>query len=109
MKVLPLLPLLLALLLFGCPKAAPATVAGSDDDLLDTYSSRLEELKARVGASDLSCDDRCKVALEGCELARQICDISARNPDRADVQRRCAGAQEDCSHFNDGCARCKNP
>jgi hypothetical protein len=102
-----LLPLLLAAPLLGCPRAVPPTVAGSDDDLLDGYSARLEELRSRVEASELPCEDRCKVALDGCALARQTCDIASRTNDRPDVQRRCAGAQEACSHFNDGCARCK--
>ena len=107
MKVFALLALLMAVPLFGCPRNVPETVAGSDDDMLDHYGAKHEELRARSRAPELDCEDRCKIALEGCELGRRICEVASRNENRVDMQRRCTEAQEECSSFNDGCARCR--
>ena len=103
-RLLPVL-LLLALPLLGCPKRAPDPERG-DDILMDQYAARLEEVESRARLAQ-GCPRICHVARDGCELTRNICDVSARHVDRADMQRRCSGAQERCAHFNDTCAGCQ--
>jgi len=93
------------LVLLGCPKHAPNPAQG-DEELLARYAARLEEVDSRFRMAT-GCPDRCQAAQEGCELARNICDVSARLPERADVQKRCAGAQEACARYNEGCSACQ--
>lgn len=95
---------LVAFALSACPKRADTTVAGSDEEQLDQYSSRLEELRTRAQAENPSCSDTCKMAREVCDIAQKVCDIATRLPDRG--QERCVSANEDCAQFNDRCAAC---
>ncbi len=96
-----------ALLLAGCSKNVPAQDTGSDDERLDRYSAKLEELRARVQAHPPKCDEWCSLAREVCDLSRNTCDIAKRKLDRGDVQERCVASQEDCANFNDRCASCR--
>jgi hypothetical protein len=96
---------LLALLFLGCPKNVPTPTEG-DDALVDRYTAQLEEVKGRAQLAQ-GCPDRCGAARDGCELARQLCDLSARDTTRTDLSRRCTGAQETCARLNDGCAGCQ--
>ncbi len=95
------------LLCAGCPKRADTSVAGSDDDTLDGYSAKLDELKSRAQDQMPACPEPCSLARQACELSRQICEVSSRHADRPDMQQRCTGSQEDCARFNDACARCE--
>lgn len=106
MKTLIPFALVALVALVGCPKRADTTVSGTDEERLDQYASRLEELRTRVQAENPSCDELCSMATEACEIATNVCDIATRIPERA--QDRCVAAQEDCARFNDACSSCKN-
>ena len=97
--------LLLALSLTACPKRQD-TIAGTDEDQLEAYSARLEEMRTRAQSEQLSCGDTCKMAKDVCEIAQKVCTIAERNPDRG--AQRCVSANEDCARFNDNCATCKS-
>ena len=105
MKKLIPLSLMLAAALLGCPKKADTTVAGTEEEQLDRYSARLEELRARAAAETLPCKETCNMAREACDLSQRICDIATRKPDTA--QERCVSSQEDCARFNDSCSSCR--
>lgn len=94
----------LVVLLAGCPKSVPATtVAGGDDEQMDQYSSRLEELRTKTG---LKCDDYCIWKTKACSLSVNMCAVAQKANDRADFQQKCVSAQEECARFNEGCASC---
>ncbi len=105
MKKLIPLTLIVAAALLGCPKKADTTVAGTEEEQLDRYTARLEELRTRAAAEALSCNDLCNSAREACDLSGRICDIATRKPDTA--QQRCVASQEDCARFNDSCSSCR--
>ena len=90
--------------LVGCPKRTATTVSGTDEEMLDRYASRLEELRVSVQAESPSCDDVCSMRSEVCDIAQKVCEIAQRNPDRG--TERCVAANEDCARFNDSCASC---
>ena len=96
--------LVLAFALTACPKAVPVTIAGSDDELVDGYSARLEEWKTKTTER---CGDWCDWKKSVCDLSKAICDTSAKKPDRADFQSRCVVGQEECAKFTDNCAGCR--
>jgi hypothetical protein len=98
---------LLTLALVGCPKQVDTRVAGSDDDQLTTYEARLEELRARGSAGELSCADQCTLSTQTCDVAEGLCAVVARHPARADLPQRCARARESCAEKTDGCTRCR--
>jgi hypothetical protein len=98
---------LLTLILMGCPKQVDGRVAGSDDDQLTTYEARLEELRSRGSAGDLSCWDQCTLSTQTCGVAEDLCGVVERHPDRTDLPRRCARARESCAETTDGCTRCR--
>lgn len=101
-KLLPLL--LLGAFLAGCPKqTTDTTVAGTDEQQLDQYSARLEELRTRLAAEPPPCEETCKLAKEVCTISQRVCDIATRRPD---AQDRCVAANEDCARFNDTCGTC---
>lgn len=102
-KLLPVIALV-SLTLLGCPKAADTAPTGTDEERLEVYASRLEEMRVRAQARDLSCGDTCKLSRDVCDMAKQVCDIAARNPDRG--QDLCVVASEDCARANDSCASC---
>jgi hypothetical protein len=104
------LALLIALASFtlGCPKRTPSTVSGSDDEQLDQYAAKVDELKSRTQEAEPSCPDWCSMAKTVCDLSRRTCDIATRHSDRQDMQKRCIGSQEDCATFNDRCASCSH-
>ncbi|MBX5481830.1 MAG: hypothetical protein IRZ16_08325 [Myxococcaceae bacterium] len=103
MKKLMWLTLAVAVLA-ACPRRAETSVAGTDEEQLDQYTARLEELRTRAQAETLSCDQNCSFATEACDLAKKICDIAAR---QSTAQDRCVNANEDCARFNDACASCR--
>jgi hypothetical protein len=92
-----------ALTALACPKAAPANVAGTDDEQMDVFASQLEELRTR---QDLKCDEWCSLKDKACGLSKSSCDIAGRHSDREDFQKRCVASQEDCAKFIEGCASC---
>jgi hypothetical protein len=99
------LVLLSSLALFACVRRGETHVAGSDEELLDRYATRLEELGVRLQAGSPPCAEICSINQEGCDLARKICDIAERQPDR--LGGRCASAQEECARFGDACISCR--
>lgn len=103
--LLPAFALAAGFLLAGCPKNPDTTVSGTDEEKLDQYAARLEELRIRMQAEAPPCDEVCSMAREVCEIAGQVCDIATRL-ERA--QQRCVTANEDCARFNDSCASCSN-
>ena len=103
-KALPLAALT-ALVLVSCGKRASTNVAGSDEEMLDGYSARLEELRVKLRAENPSCDQKCSMTREVCDVATKICEIAAHEPERRQV--RCASAQEQCASFGDACASCR--
>lgn len=98
---------LLTLALVGCPKQMDTRVAGSDDDQLTTYEARLEELRTRGAAGNLSCSDECTLSTQTCDVAEALCGVVERHPDRTDLPPRCARARESCAEKTDGCTRCR--
>jgi hypothetical protein len=105
MKTLLLLGLLSSPSLFGCVRRAETNVAGSDEEMIDRYTTRLEELVVRLQAEHPECAEVCSMNQEGCDLARKICEIAARQPDR--LEGRCAFAQEECAKLGDACISCR--
>jgi hypothetical protein len=105
MKKLIPLSLFVAAVLLGCPKNMDTNVAGTDEEQLDRYSARLEELRTRSLQENVPCDESCNMAREVCELSRRVCDIAKRKPEVA--QDRCVSSQEDCARFNDSCSSCQ--
>lgn len=97
---------LLACALLACAHSSAPAGGGTDDEVLDRYTARFEELRSRAALAK-SCPDTCQIAREGCEAARSVCEVTARHPDRKDLPPRCTVAQESCAHFNDGCAGCQ--
>lgn len=97
------------LFLLGCPKRQETfTVTGTDDQQIDLYFAKLEELRSSMQAANDGCpDNACSVASEGCTISARVCDIAQKNPDRTDFQDRCGRAQEDCAQFNRTCTRCQ--
>jgi hypothetical protein len=89
--------------LLACPKAAPTTVAGTDDEIVDQLSAQLEELRTKT---DATCADFCSLKNKACGLSQQTCDIAAKAPDRADFQKKCVTSQEECAKFGESCAGC---
>jgi hypothetical protein len=98
---------LLTVVLVGCPKQVDTRVAGSNDDQLATYEARLEELRSRGTAGDLSCSDRCSLATQTCEVSRNLCAVVEHHPDRRDLPQRCTRAQESCAEGTESCTRCR--
>ena len=94
----------LALASLACPKSAPSTVAGTDDEQMDGFTSQLEELRSRT---DLKCDNWCSLKDKACGLSKSSCDLAGRHADREDFQKRCIASQEDCAKFVEGCASCR--
>lgn len=94
-----------ALALTACPKRVETTVAGTDEEQLDHYAARLEELRTRAQAENLACDETCGIREETCGIAQKVCDIATRLPDRG--QERCVAANEDCARFSDNCTSCR--
>ncbi len=98
--------LALSVLCLACPKRVDTNVAGSDDASLDQLTAQLEELRARVQAQEPQCKDWCSMKGEVTDLAKRLCDLSARNPDRTDMQQKCVSGQEEQARATDGCAPC---
>ncbi len=94
----------LVVTLLGCPKNTPSsTVAGTDEEKMDMLSAQLEELHTRA---DVKCPDWCTLKPRACDLSKQTCDIAGRLPDRAEFQKKCVAANEECARWSDGCASC---
>lgn len=106
MNRLPLLFCLVAALtaLSGCPKATTTTVAGTDDEMMDQLSAQLEELRTRTSTE---CSETCSLKVKVCNLSETACEIAGRSADRAEYQKRCVTAQEECAKFNEACSACK--
>ncbi len=102
----PFLLAALAALSMGCPKAAPKTVTGSDDEQADQLTANLEELRTRPQASEPKCDEWCSLSKKVADLSSSLCAIAGRNKERAELQQKCVTSQEDVAHFNDKCSSC---
>jgi hypothetical protein len=97
--------LTLSLTLFACPKANPGpALGGSDDEKMDSLAAQLEELNTRT-ATD--CSDTCSLKTKVCNLSETACEIAGKHADRAEYQKRCVTAQEECAKFNEACSTCK--
>jgi hypothetical protein len=103
-KVVPL-ALLSSFTLFTCAKRAPPSVAGSDEEMLDRYAARLEELRVKLQAENPGCAEKCSMTREVCDLSMKICEIAERQPER--LQARCVSAREECASFGDACTSCR--
>lgn len=102
----PILPTVLACVaLLACTRRAPTNVAGSDEEMLDRHTARLEELRVRLQAENPGCPEKCAMTQEVCTLATKSCEIAEREPER--LQARCVSAQEECAKFGDACASCR--
>lgn len=99
----PLLPLLVAACLLGCPRRAPTAVAGSADAQMDSWSAELEELRSRAAEGAAPCP----LAERACGVAPQVCGLASQQAEREDFQRRCGTAQEDCAQLRDACSRAR--
>ena len=95
--------LLACLALTACPKNVTTTVAGSDDEQMDQYSSILEEYRTKT---DLSCPDTCAAKKKVCGISGSTCEMSSKATDRTDFQQKCVSSQEECAKFNEACASC---
>lgn len=99
------LVLSLSLTLFACPKATTGPVlGGSDDEKMDSLAAQLEELRTRTNTE---CSETCSLKVKVCNLSETACEIAGRNADRAEYQKRCVTAQEECAKFNEACSACK--
>lgn len=95
----------LSVALFACPKAATGPVlGGSDDEKMDSLAAQLEELRTRTNTE---CSETCSLKVKVCNLSETACEIAGRNADRAEYQKRCVTAQEECAKFNETCSTCK--
>jgi hypothetical protein len=95
----------LCLALFACPKSTGgSTLGGSDDEKMDSLAAQLEELRTRTNTE---CSETCSLKVKVCNLSETACEIAGRNADRAEYQKRCVAAQEDCAKFNEACSSCK--
>lgn len=103
MKRLSWLTLCLLFALSACPKEVPTNVAGTDDEQMDRLSAQLEELRTR----EVTCPTWCDLKGKVCGLSQSVCEVSARQSERQDFQRKCITGQEDCARFNDGCSTCR--
>lgn len=93
-------------LVWACHHHPPTSIAAADSDRIAQDAARLAELRKKLDAGNLSCDDTCKLATEGCEITRSTCALAERNRDQEDFQQRCASANDDCASFNSACAHC---
>ena len=98
---------LLTLALMGCPKQVDTRVAGSDDDQIAAHEARLEELRSRGSARDMSCTDRCTLSRQTCEAAEALCGVVASQTGRMDLPPRCTRAREACAESTENCTRCQ--
>ena len=93
---------LLGLGLCACPKRIPELGPGREDEEVLECGARLEELTAFEPWS-IDVLGACALSGEGCDLSRRICAIAARKPERDDLRRRCAAAQDDCAQLQRAC------
>lgn len=93
------------LLALACAGGPPKDTRTSTDDEKEIHElgARVEELTALAEARELYLMTPCAATMEGCELARRLCEIAARHPGRADMQDHCAIAQADCTRMDDLC------
>lgn len=92
-----------SVLLLACPRQAPLTVAGSDDQSMDEYSAQLEEIRAR---GDIGCDDAQSIRKKACGIAQSVCRLASKSPERKEFETQCVTAQETCAGLNEMHARC---
>src|SRR5690349_20134374 len=93
---------LLGLGLCACPKRIPELGPGREDEEVLECGAPLEGLAAfRRWSIDVL--GACAISSEGCDLSRRICAIAARKPERDDLRRRCAAAQDDCAQLQRAC------
>lgn len=95
--------LLLALACAGVPPKEVARTSTDDEKEIHELGARVEELTALAEARELYLMPPCAATWEGCELARRLCEIAARHPERADMQNHCAIARDDCTRMDDLC------
>jgi len=105
MKRLVLATLAASMLMLACPKSTGGpNLGGSDDEKMDQLTSQLEEYGTR---SNSDCNETCDLKLKICKISEIACEIAGRNADRAEYQKRCVTAQEECARFNESCSTCK--
>jgi hypothetical protein len=105
MNRLVLASLAASLLLLACPKTTGGpNLGGSDDEKMDSISAQLEEYRTK---SNTECGETCDLKTKVCKLSDSACEIAGRNADRAEYQKRCVTAQEECARFNESCSTCK--
>jgi hypothetical protein len=93
----------LALLVSIIGACAPLPAPMTEDQTMDAYASRIEELQASTG---LSCTQRCALRPGACRLSSAACELAGRAPARGDFARTCTRALEQCARFGDSCERC---
>ena len=94
-----------ALFLLACPKSTGGpNLGGSDEEKMDGLAAQLEEYGTKTNTE---CGQTCDLKTRVCRLSETACEIAGRNADRADYQKRCVTAQEECARFNEACSTCK--
>ena len=94
-----------ALVLLACPKSTGGpNLGGSDEEQMDSLAAQLEEYGTKTNSE---CGETCTLKSKVCKLSETACEIAGRNADRADYQKRCVTAQEECARFNEACSTCK--
>jgi len=94
-----------SLCLLACPKANTGpNLGGSDDEKMDSIASKLEEYRTAINND---CGETCAIKTRVCSLSDTACEIAGRSSDRAEYQKRCVAAQEECARFNESCSTCK--
>ena len=94
-----------SMLLLACPKTTGGpNLGGSDDEKMDMLSAQLEEYRTKT---EPGCNETCELKSKVCKLSDTACEIAGRNADRAEYQKRCVTAQEECARFNEACSTCK--
>jgi hypothetical protein len=94
-----------SLALFACSKSNPGpSLGGSDDEKMDTIAAKLEEYKTKTSTE---CGETCSLKDKICGLSATACEIAGQHQDRAEYQKHCVTAQEECARFNESCSTCK--
>lgn len=105
MNRLALTALAASLFLLACPKnTSGPQLGGTDDEKMDQLSAQLEEYRTKTSSE---CSETCDLKTKVCSLSDTACEIAGRNADRAEYQKKCVTAQEECARFNESCSGCK--
>ena len=105
MNRLVLASLAASIILLACPKSTGGpNLGGSDEEKMDSIAAQLEEYGTKATTE---CGETCDLKTKICKLSETACEIAGRSADRADYQKRCVTAQEECARFNEACSTCK--